>query len=265
MAGKPSILIACDVKQAGIHPFHGVGEKYINAVAHGADAWPLLLPALGPGTDLESLEQHVDLDALLGGVDGVFLPGSVSNVAPERYGGPPDAGLLRDPQRDALALPLIERVMALRVPLFAVCRGLQELNVTLGGTLHPRLHEVSPFDDHREDPDAAREDQYVHAHPVMLRRGGMLERLLGTSEIQVNSLHGQGIAKLAPGLVVEGVAPDGVVEAVSCASHPGFLIGVQWHPEWRFREDPVSVALFRAFGEAAAARRRDRSRRSGRA
>jgi putative glutamine amidotransferase len=263
MSGKPLVLVACDVKQVGVHPFHGVGEKYINAVAHGADAWPLLLPALGPGTDLESLEQHVDLDALLEGVDGVFLPGSVSNVAPERYGAVPEAALLRDPQRDALALPLIERVLALRVPLFAVCRGLQELNVCLGGTLHPRLHEVAPFDDHREDPDAAREEQYVHAHPVMLRRGGLFERLLGASEIQVNSLHGQGIAELAPGLVAEGVAPDGVIEAVAFPSHPGFLIGVQWHPEWRFRDDPVSVALFRAFGQAAAARHRERSRRPG--
>jgi putative glutamine amidotransferase len=261
VAAKPLVLIACDVKQAGLHPFHGVGEKYINAVAHGAGVWPLLLPALGAGHDLESLEQHLDLDALLDGVDGVFLPGSVSNVAPERYGEPLDDSLLQDPQRDALALPLIERAMALRVPLFAVCRGLQELNVTLGGTLHPRLHEVPDYSDHREDPDAERAAQYAHAHPVRLRRGGLLEGLVGRSEIQVNSLHGQGIARLAPDLVPEGVAPDGVIEAVSCPAHPGFLIGVQWHPEWRYRDDPVSVALFGAFGAAAAERHRWRSRR----
>jgi putative glutamine amidotransferase len=260
-AGKPLVLIACDVKQVGLHPFHCVGEKYVDAVAHGADVWPLLLPALGAGADLQSLERHIDLDALLDRVDGVFLPGSVSNVAPGRYGGPNDPDLLQDPQRDALAVPLIERTMAAQVPLFAVCRGLQELNVTLGGTLHPRLHEVEPFLDHREDSAAVRDDQYLHAHAVTLRAGGLLERLLGCREIQVNSLHGQGIRALAPTLVAEGVAPDGVVEAVSCPSHPGFLLGVQWHPEWRYRSDAVSVALFRAFGEAAAARHRDRSRR----
>jgi putative glutamine amidotransferase len=261
MTGKPLVLIACDVKHVGIHPFHCVGEKYIDAVAHGADTWPLLLPALGAGTDLESLERHVDLGALLERVDGVFLPGSVSNVAPAHYGGDGGAEMLEDPQRDALALPLIERTMAARVPLFAVCRGFQELNVALGGTLHPHLHEVEPFLDHREDTAAARPDQYRHAHPVTLRSGGVFERLLGAREIQVNSLHGQGIRDLAPSLVAEGVAPDGVVEAVSCPSHPGFLLGVQWHPEWRYRSDSVSVALFRAFGEAAAARHRERSRR----
>lgn len=259
MAGKPLVLIACDVKQVGLHPFHCVGEKYIDAVAHGADVWPLLLPALGAGADLESLERHVDLEALLAMVDGVFLPGSVSNVAPQRYGAQADADMHQDPQRDAAALPLIERAMALRVPLFVVCRGMQELNVVLGGTLHPSLHQVEPFLDHREDATAPREDQYLPAHTVELRRGGMLERLLGCREIQVNSLHGQGIFELAPGLVAEAVAPDGVVEAVSCPTHPAFLLGVQWHPEWRFRDDACSVALFRAFGEAAAARARERS------
>jgi putative glutamine amidotransferase len=257
--GKPLVLIACDVKPVGLHAFHCVGEKYIDAVAHGADVWPLLLPASGPGGDLASLEQHVDLTALLEGVDGVFLPGSMSNLDPLRYGGPADPTMLQDPQRDALTLPLIERSLALSVPLFAVCRGLQELNVVLGGTLHPRVHEVAGFFDHREDAGAAREDQYRHAHPVALRRGGLLEGLLGCAAIRVNSLHGQGIRDLAPGLVAEAVAPDGLIEAVSYPSHPGFLIGVQWHPEWRYRDDPVSVALFRAFGLAAAERHRARA------
>ncbi len=252
---KPLVLIPCDVKQVGIHPFHAVGEKYINAVAHGADAWPLLIPAFGPGEDLDPLDGHMDLDALLAMADGVFLPGSVSNVAPPEYGAADDPDILHDTQRDALALPLIRRAMALEVPLFAVCRGLQELNVTLGGTLHPRLYEVEGLMDHRENPDAPRADQYLPAHPVRLLSGGLLERLLGTDEIQVNSLHGQGIRELAPGLVAEGLAPDGVVEAVSCPAHPAFLLGVQWHPEWRYAEDPSSVALFRAFGEAVRARR----------
>lgn len=260
VAGKPIVLIPCDVKEVGIHPFHCVGEKYIDAVAHGADAWPLLVPAFGPGVDLESLAGHVDVDALLTMADGVFLPGSVSNVAPPEYGEPDDPGILHDTQRDALALPLIRRALALEVPLFAVCRGLQELNVALGGTLHPRLQRVEGLMDHREDTSLPRPDQYRHAHAVRLTPGGKLAALLGTDEIRVNSLHGQGIRDLAPGLTVEGVAPDGVVEAVSLPEQPSFLLGVQWHPEWRFREDPVSVRLFEAFGAAVAARRRQRSR-----
>ena len=257
---KPLVLIPCDVKMVGIHPFHCVGEKYIDAVAHGADACPLLVPASGRGTDLEALTDHVDLDALLALADGVFLPGSVSNVAPAEYGAPDDPEILHDVQRDALALPLIRRTLELEIPLFAVCRGLQELNVALGGTLHPRLYEVEGMMDHREDAGLERADQYLHVHAVKLAAGGVLAGILGTTEIGVNSLHGQGIRDLAPGLVAEGRAPDGVVEAVSSPGHRGFLIGVQWHPEWRFREDPVSVALFRAFGEAAAERRRQRRR-----
>jgi putative glutamine amidotransferase len=257
-APKPIVLIPSDVKEVGIHPFHCVGEKYINAVAHGADAWPLLVPAFGPGTDLEPLAGHMDLDALLAMADGIFLTGSVSNVAPPEYGEPDDPEILHDTQRDALALPLIRRALALNVPLFAVCRGLQELNVALGGTLHPRIDRVAGLMDHREDTSVPRADQYRHAHDVTLASGGLLETLLGTRQIQVNSLHGQAIRELAPSLVAEGVAPDGVVEAVSRPTQQSFLVGVQWHPEWRFREDPVSVALFRAFGAAAAERRRRR-------
>ncbi len=257
---KPVVLIPCDVKRVDIHPFHCVGEKYVNAVAHGADSWPLLVPAFGGGEDLEPLTGHMDLDALLDMADGVFLPGSVSNVAPRHYGGEDDPELLGDPQRDALALELVHRTMARRVPLFAVCRGMQELNVALGGTLHPRLHRVPDLMDHREDVTAERAAQYEAAHPVTLRNGGLLERLLGSREIEVNSLHGQGIRDLAPRLVAEALAPDGVVEAVSCPDHDAFLLGVQWHPEWRYHENPVSVALFRAFGDAARERQRRRRR-----
>lgn len=259
MSGKPVVLIPCDVKQVGIHPFHCVGEKYINAVAHGADAWPLLIPAFGAGTDLRGLSDHMDIDALLDLADGVFLPGSVSNVAPPRYGAADDPDILHDVQRDDLALPLIERAMARQMPLLAVCRGLQELNVALGGTLHPRLQEVEGLMDHRENPEVERADQYLPAHSVTLTPGGQLERLFGVGEIHVNSLHGQGIRELAPGLMAEGLAPDGVVEAVSCPDYAGFLLGVQWHPEWRHSEDAVSMALFRAFGAAAAQWRQHRT------
>jgi len=255
---KPTILLACDVKPVGLHAFHCVGEKYIDAVAHGADAWPLLLPGFGAGQDLESLTGHVDLAALLAEVDGVFLPGSVSNIDPARYGDPTEA-VRPDPQRDELTFALIETALALRVPLFVVCRGFQELNVALGGTLYPAVHDTPGYLNHRENTDDPREQQYSHAHSVRFVAGGAFERVLDTREIQVNSLHGQGIRELAPGLVAEGVAPDGLVEAVSWPDHPGFLLGVQWHPEWAWRKDAASTALFRAFGVAARARLLDRA------
>ncbi|MEZ5560027.1 MAG: gamma-glutamyl-gamma-aminobutyrate hydrolase family protein [Pseudomonadales bacterium] len=257
---KPLVILPCDVKQVGPHPFHCVGEKYINAVAHGADTWPLLLPALGAGVDLEALTGHFDLDALLAGVDGVFLPGSTSNIEPRRYGAPDDGDPNRDLQRDALTLDLIRRVIDLEIPLFAVCRGLQELNVALGGTLHPALQEVPGLLEHREDKTAPRAGQYAPSHEVTTVPGGVLDGLLSSRTFSVNSLHGQGIRDLAPPLAVEAVASDGLVEAVSLPGHPAFLLGVQWHPEWRFREDPVSVAMFRAFGDAARARH---ARRTG--
>lgn len=262
-ARRPIVLIPCDVKQVGIHPFHCVGEKYIDAVAHGADAWPLLVPAMGPGTDLASLEDHIDLDALLDLADGVFLPGSTSNVAPPRYGAADNTSMYQDPQRDALAFPLIERVLDRGIPLLAVCRGFQELNVALGGTLHPQLHEIDGHLDHRDDAELPRADQYLPAHPVTICEGGMLAGLLGRTRIEVNSLHHQGIRDLAPALTAEARAPDGVVEAVSMPGHDGFVLGVQWHPEWRYREDPVSVALFKAFGAAASEAAAGRAVRRG--
>ncbi len=251
---KPLVILPCDVKQVGIHPFHCVGEKYINAVAHGADSWPLLLPAFGGGADLEPLTGHVDIDGLLATVDGVFLPGSHSNVAPAEYGAPDDPDMALDLQRDAGTLVLIRRTIALGVPLFAVCRGIQELNVALGGTLEPAVHEQPGMMDHREETSQPRHVQYAPRHPVDLAEGGMLQRLLGARQIGVNSLHGQGLRDLAPGLTVEGRAPDGLVEAVSMPGAPGFVLGVQWHPEWGWRNDPASVALFGAFGEAVRAR-----------
>jgi len=261
MTMRPTILLPCDVKPVGLHAFHCVGEKYIDAVAHGADAWPLLLPAFGRGQDLEPLSGHVDLAALLAGVDGIFLPGSASNVHPARYGGRGPA-LKPDPQRDELTFELIEAALAQRVPLFAVCRGVQELNVALGGTLHPAVHEVAGYMDHREHTEDPREQQYASAHPVRLVPGGRLHALLGVGELAVNSLHGQGIRDLAPPLAVEATAPDGLIEAVSAPGHEGFLLGVQWHPEWAWRANAASVALFRAFGGAARERFERRMSRS---
>lgn len=230
----------------GAHPFHVVGDKYIRAVSDGAHALPLLIPALA-GT-LDARETAARLDGLL-------ITGSASNVEPHHYGGPPSLeGTLHDPDRDATTLPLIRAALEAGVPLLGICRGFQELNVALGGSLHQRVHEVSGLADHREDESAPLQVQYGPAHDVNLAPGGVLAGLAGAGTVRVNSLHGQGIDRLAPGLAVEATAPDGLVEAVRVAGAPAFALAVQWHPEWRFREDPFSTALFEAFGRAAAER-----------
>jgi len=258
MKAKPVIGIPADALDVNGKPFHGVGEKYVNAVAHGCHAIPFVIPAFGGGAELDPLDALLEVDEVLDRLDGLFLTGSPSNVEPHHYAGTPShPGTLHDPQRDVTTLPMIRRAIERDLPLLAVCRGYQELNVALGGTLHQRVQEVAGLMDHREDKDAPRAQQYGPAHAVRLVEGGVLQRLVGGTEIEVNSLHQQGLDRLADDLKAEAVAPDGLVEAVSHKAKPRFLLGVQWHPEWRFRENPVSVAIFRAFGEAA----RDRALR----
>jgi putative glutamine amidotransferase len=239
-------------------PFHAVGEKYIHAVAQGSRALPLLIPALGAGREQTALSEPGRIAALIGSVDGLLMTGSPSNLAPEHYGLSEDAVGPFDPQRDATTLPLIRAALVAGVPLLAICRGFQELNVALGGSLHARVHELPGKFDHREDADLPREAQYGPAHQVHLNPDGVLARLIGATEARVNSLHGQGIARLADGLVIEALAPDGLIEAVSVREARNFAVGVQWHPEWRFHDHALSRALFGALGEAARARRRDR-------
>jgi putative glutamine amidotransferase len=258
----PLIGVPACVREIGVYPFHAVGEKYINAVAHGAGGLPLLIPAFGRGRDLDALDNHVDLDDLVGRLDGLFLTGSPSNVEPHHYGGPQSApGTHHDVQRDETTLPLIRAAVDAGLPLFAVCRGIQEFNVAFGGTLHQRVHEVPGLMDHRADTDKPREAQYQPVHAVALAPGGLLAGLAGAEaeEIMVNSLHAQAIDRPGDSLAVEATAPDGLIEAVRVEGAPAFALGVQWHPEWRVREDPFSLAMFEAFGDAARARARERS------
>jgi putative glutamine amidotransferase len=248
----PMIGIPADVRQVGLHPFHLVGEKYINAVAHGSHVLPLLIPAWGGGRDLDPMLELIDVPDLVARLDGLFLPGSPSNVEPHHYGGEAsDPDTHHDPQRDATTLALIQAAVEQAVPIFGVCRGFQEINVVLGGSLHQKVHEVSGMMDHREDKSQPREQQYAPAHDVTLSAGGVLSGLIGRSVVKVNSIHGQGIDRLAEGLIVEALAPDGLVEAFRVAGAKTFAVGVQWHPEWRYWEDELSTALFAAFGAAA--------------
>lgn len=245
----PVVGIPACVKPINTSHFHAVNAKYIEAVAGAAEALPVLLPALG---------ERYDPDDLVGRLDGLLFTGSPSNVEPHRYGGPASAeGTLHDADRDATTLPLIRAAIDRGVPIFCICRGIQELNVALGGTLHQRVQEVEGKLDHRSRKDWAPEDRYQAVHPVALAADGYLRSLLADRPVEamVNSLHAQGIDRLAPGLAVEATAPDGLIEAVRVADAPAFAVGVQWHPEhptaigW-----PLSRALFGAFGRAVAAR-----------
>ncbi|MGO9934727.1 MAG: gamma-glutamyl-gamma-aminobutyrate hydrolase family protein [Steroidobacteraceae bacterium] len=243
MSRLPLIGIPADRRLYAKHYFHMVGEKYIEAVALGAMAMPVLVPALGP---------EIDLPSLLDACDGLLLTGSASNVEPHHYGGPAsEPGTLHDPNRDATTLPLIPRAVAAGLPVLAICRGFQEMNVAYGGTLNPRLHEVPGNLDHRDDESLPLEAQYAPAHEVVLQPGGQLQEIAGKDRLHVNSLHSQGIAVLGAKLAVEARAPDGVIEAFRVAESATFALGLQWHPEWQFAKDPFSVALFAAFGTAS--------------
>jgi putative glutamine amidotransferase len=235
----------------GEHPTHWVGEKYITAVSEAAEALPLLVPALAT---------HLAPETIIARVDGLLLTGSRSNVEPHHYGGTPSAeGTAHDPARDALTLPLIRAAVAARLPVLAICRGIQELNVALGGTLHQRVQEVDGRIDHRA-PQGTSAERYANtAHPVRLVAGGALEKLAGAGELVVNSLHAQGIDRLAPGLVVEAEAPDGQIEAVRLKD-ASFVIGIQWHPEYCVMENAFGRVLFAAFGAACRAFAQERRR-----
>lgn len=240
---RPVVGIPACIKPIGAHDFHVIGRKYVDAVVLGARCTPLLLPAIG---DRQELEQLLDL------LDGLMLTGSPSNVEPERYGQEPHSPeMMMDKERDATTFPLIDAALQRGMPLFGICRGFQELNVALGGTLHQQVHAVPGRIDHREPKDQPLEVQYGPAHPVNLTAGGELQRLLdGASAIRVNSIHGQGVDVLAPGLFAEAMAPDGQIEAIRVKDAKGFAMAVQWHPEWKLMDNPDSKRLFAAFGEA---------------
>jgi putative glutamine amidotransferase len=246
MSRLPLIGIPADRRLHGKYYFHMVGEKYIEAVAAGSRAVPVLIPALG---------SELDLPSLLDACDALLLTGSASNVEPHHYGGPASRpGTLHDPSRDATTLPLIPRAIASGLPVLAICRGFQEMNVAYGGTLHQLVHEVPDYRDHREDETAPLEVQYGPAHEVLLEPGGALQTMAGRERLEVNSLHWQGIDRLGSDLVVEARATDGLIEAFAVRGAPAFALALQWHPEWQFAHNPFSSALFAAFGEAARAR-----------
>jgi putative glutamine amidotransferase len=224
------------------------GERTLKAVAEVAGALPLMFAGL-PGV--------TDIGALLETVDGIVLTGARANVHPTRFGAEPGKAYEPyDESRDAVALPLVEACLQRSVPLFGICRGMQEMNVALGGTLHPEIRDLPGRMNHRMPrlptgeihPDPA--VIFADRHAVRLTADGAFARLLGREWITVNSLHGQGILEAAGRVIVEGIADDGTIEAVSVRDAPAFALGVQWHAEYDPQVNPVNRALFQAFGEA---------------
>jgi putative glutamine amidotransferase len=243
LPSKPVVLIPACTKDIGAHPYHAVQKKYVEAVLLGAQCTPILLPPIGFDDSIEDL---------LDRVDGIMLTGSPSNVHPSHFAQEVhNPALPLDPARDATTLPLIKAALARGLPLFGVCRGFQEINVALGGTLHQAVQEVPGMRDHRENKTLDLDAQYAPVHNVTLLPGGILQKIFADkASLFVNSLHGQGIAKLAPDLRSEAIAEDGLIEAYSVSNAKNFALAVQWHPEWQVMHHPDSLKMYQAFGAA---------------
>jgi putative glutamine amidotransferase len=242
----PLVLFPSDYRQIGHHPFHTVGDKYIAAVRDISEALPVLAPGGAP---------HL-IAAYLDSAQGLLATGAVSNLDPSYYGDTVfDTSRPQDKVRDALSTALLKGALERGLPILAICRGFQELNVVTGGTLWQKLHVQGPFNDHRAKDEDPAEIQYGPSHEVLLEPNSLLSNLTKKTRLTVNSLHEQAIKKLGSGLEVEARSPDGLVEAFRLTQYQskaynGFCLGVQWHPEWLATSNPDSIAIFKAFGEA---------------
>ena len=239
---SPIIAVPADTREMDGYAWHATPHQYVNAVVKGAKATALLVPALLEGNDI---------DSILDRVDGVMLSGSRSNVHPSLYNGDPaETNGPYDRPRDATTMELIRRTIDRGIPLLAICRGIQELNVALGGTLATEIQDIPGNWDHRRPDVPERDRMYAIRQKVHVKEGTCIAGVLGTGDFEVNSLHRQAIGKAAPRLAVEAIAEDGTIEAVSVIDAKNFAVGVQWHPEYWVESDATSARLFKSFGEA---------------
>ncbi len=250
---SPQVWLPADHRnmafENGDLPYLLLGHKYADAVKRGAKAQPVVFALAG----------REDIDALIGQVDGVMLTGSPANVHPREFGQElADPSLPLDPLRDSLTLPLVQACLKQGVPLLGICRGFQEINVALGGTLHQQVQCVTGKNDHRENYAVPVAERYALAHTIRLAEGSIFAQWAGGLEAQVNSLHGQGIDRLAEGLEPLAWTQDGLVEAYQVKQADHFAVAMQWHPEWRFWEYPFYAAVFEAFGAACRKRQANR-------
>ena len=227
------------------YPAHAGGSMNSEAVAKVAECLPLLVPA-DP--------RFLSVEELLEVCDGFLLTGGRPNVHPEEYGETAtEAHGAFDRARDAITLPLVRACVERGQPFLGICRGFQEVNVAMGGTLYPEIRDLPGRMNHRMPPDGTLEEKFALRHVVTLQEGGVFHRLFGSTEVMTNTLHGQGIKTPGARIVIEGHAPDGTPEATYVKDAPGFTLSVQWHPEWDAANDPVSRPLFQAFGDAVRA------------
>jgi putative glutamine amidotransferase len=239
---QPLVAVSTDVRRFENYTWHAAPQQYLEAAIAGAGVFPVLVPSFG---------ERVDLDNLLALVDGVMITGSKSNVHPSLYGAEAtEANGPYDPDRDATTLPLIRKAIERGVPLLAICRGIQELNVALGGTLATEIQERAGSMDHRAPASEDQDERFAIRQAVTIKSGSCLASVFGAGDIQVNSVHRQAVDRLGANLQVEAVAADGTVEAVSVRNSPAFAVGVQWHPEYWVHSDNTSARVFEAFGEA---------------
>ena len=240
MTTRPVLgVIACN-RTVGVEPAQAVMERYIRAAMAYADVAALIIPAL------PDLMRAAEVAPRL---DGVLLTGTPSNVAPERYGEEADAGPF-DHGRDEVALAMVEAMIGRAKPVFGVCRGFQEINVAMGGTLRRDTSASRELLRHHAPEGVSFDAMFDHFHPVHLSEGGMLAKAFAKDELTVNSVHFQGVGKLAPGLDIEALAPDGLIEAYSARPNGAPVVAVQWHPEWDAASNPDSAAFFRLLGRA---------------
>ena len=227
------------------YPAYAAGQMNVEAVSAVSGAVPLIIPT---GPDLANVAE------LMAVCDGFVFTGGRPNVHPEEYGeDATEAHGEFDRDRDRLALGLIRACVAAGQPIFSICRGFQELNVAMGGTLYPEIRDLPGRDNHRMPPDGTLEEKFALRHRVTFGEGGPFHRLMGAREVMTNTLHGQGIKDPGQRIIIDGHAPDGTPEAIYVADAPGFTLAVQWHPEWQASTDKVSHALFTAFGDACRA------------
>ena len=239
---KPLIAVTCDTREFDGAVWHAAQQQYVAAASFGAQVTPLLVPALGDA---------LDPDLVLDAVHGVMATGSKSNVYPALYGGDTsEANGPYDHARDATSLPLIHKAIKRGIPVLAICRGMQELNVVLGGTLQSEIQERPDGWDHRTPEADTRDERFALRQTIRVTPGSCLAGIAGDGVLRVNSLHRQGVDVLAEGLAIDATAEDGILEAVSKADSKTFVLGVQWHPEYWVSSDPTSAAIFRAFGDA---------------
>lgn len=239
---KPVVLMSMGAQARKGHDYQVMTRKYIAPLVEISGCVPLLAPTCF-GT--------ADIDQYLSMVDGVCLTGAGSNIDPALYGQENlTPGKAQDRDRDLFDLPLIHAALAKGLPILCICRGMQELNVALGGDIHQKLYEISGLNDHREDDEAPPVEQYADIHMVRVVPDTWFAELMQQKEFPVNSLHGQGIKTLGKGLQPLAYADDGVIEAMHLPEYPQFTLAVQWHPEWQAAQNPHSVRLFQAFGNA---------------